>query len=345
MAEVGYDTILEGDLPERSANYTSLETFAGKTQTDWENEIWGAEDTRWGGILSALWSGLESAGTWVVSVLQTLGNAIFEGVNFVFTTVSNALTAIADTFGSWWEAVTRSNTSSVLTSTTLLAEAVSGGVAVSDDFDGPEADDFGAEWTVVSDGAGAGFYGPSGSGRGSWKSSGALERRHVNVYDTPLASDYQLVSAVVGAITIPQVFDLEDESLPWVYLIGRCNSGGTEFVWARFNYYYVQLGYTTGGVYTQFSGAEVYRSGWSGGAELEFFIGTDDDEREFIFRANGVTQVSHTDSGDLSGLGASNRYVGLVASAVTSDSGTGQFKPPELAAWAASDRLAAATGS
>lgn len=340
MAEVGYDTLLEGDLPEEVANYSSLATFAGKTQTDWEDEIWGAEDARWGGILAGLFTGLQNVGSFVLSLLQTIANNIFAGVQFVFDTVADGLTQLGTTFASWWESVSRANTTGLINSTTLLAGAVSGGVAMSDEFDGASANDPGVYWTVVSDGSGAGFYGLNGIGRVVWKTSGALSRRHVNVYDVPLATDTQLVSCVIGAV--PALPASVASNPPWTYLIGRSNAAGDTFTWARFNDFKLQLGYTVSGVYTQFSGAEVTRSGWSGGAELEFYLGTDADDRELIVRANGLTVLTHTDSGDLSTMGASNRYVGVVASAVGFSSFT-QMTPPSLSAWAASDRLASAT--
>lgn len=339
MAEVGYDTLLEGDLPEEVANYSSLATFAGKTQTDWEDEIWGAEDARWGGILAGLFTGLQNVGSFVLSLLQTIANNIFAGVQFVFDTVADGLTQLGTTFASWWESVSRANTTGLINSTTLLAGAVSGGVAVSDEFDGASANDPGVYWTVVSDGSGAGFYGLNGTGRVVWKTSGALSRRHVNVYDVPLATDTQLVSCVIGEL--PRLTAATLPTPMWTYLIGRCNAAGDTFTWARFNSFYLQLGYTIGGVYTQYSGVSVNRSGWGEGGELEFYLGTDADERELIVRANGVTILTHTDSGDLSTVGGSNRYVGMVAEAIGYS--TSQLRPPSLSAWAAADRLATAT--
>lgn len=47
MPEVGVDTILEGDLPDSAANYSSLAALAAKTQTDWEDEFTAAETDRW----------------------------------------------------------------------------------------------------------------------------------------------------------------------------------------------------------------------------------------------------------------------------------------------------------
>jgi len=344
MAEVGYDTILEGDLPERSANYTSLAAFAAKTQTDWEDEIWGAEENRWGdnGLLGALFGGLEAAGSFVLSILQTLANSIFEGVNFVFTAVNDAVTAIAETFASWWESVSRANTTGLITLTGQLADGVAGGVAVFDEFDGSSSTNLGVDWSVVSDGAGAGSFGLSGTGRAEWKISGAAARRHVNVYDTPLATDYQVVSCVIG--TVPSVPAVSEADPPWTYLIGRCNSAGDTFVWVRFNDVKIQLGYTASGVFTAFPGAEVDRSGWSSGAEIEFFVGTDDDDRDFVVKANGLTVLEYTDSADVSALGGSYRYPGLAASAVGYSVFT-QLAPPSLSAWAASDRASDALGS
>jgi len=47
VPEVGVDTILEGTLPTVAANFSSLAAHAAKTQSDWEDELKGAETTRW----------------------------------------------------------------------------------------------------------------------------------------------------------------------------------------------------------------------------------------------------------------------------------------------------------
>jgi hypothetical protein len=334
-AVVGVDTIEEGDLPERVANYTSLAAFGAKTQGDWEDDIWGAEEDRWGanGLLGGLFTGLANAGSFVLSLLTTLLENVFAGVGFVVQSVSDAVTALANNFAAWWESVTRANTTGVIVTNNALAAQVSGGVAISDEFDGASANDLGAAWSAISDGAGAGFYGLSGTGRALWKSSGGAFRRHIYVYDTPLGTDYQLVSCVVGA-TPTSVLPLSP-GFPLTYLIGRCNSAGTSFVWAGFSGTRVAIGYTDAGTYYELATAilNVY-----GGQEIDFFIGTDDDDRQFILKINGVTVLDYTDSDDDSPLG--DVYVGVGAAA--SAGSLEQRRPPSLSAWAATDRLPAA---
>jgi hypothetical protein len=100
---VGTDTLLEGDLPEGVANYSSLATFAAKTELDWENELRGNEETRWGdGVLDGLFRGLEKGQPFSIALFQAFLDATIGGVEGFFEDVGEVLEAISDGFSGKW---------------------------------------------------------------------------------------------------------------------------------------------------------------------------------------------------------------------------------------------------
>jgi hypothetical protein len=91
-----------------------------------------------------------------------------------------------------------------------------------------------------------------------------------------------------------------------VYLCARMNDAATQAdldcVFLRFGARQVAFGYVVDGSFTDFSGSVTSRDFYSGD-EVQFFVGTDDDDREFVCKVNGVTVLSFTDSSDVSPLG------------------------------------------
>ena len=338
---VGTDTLLEGDLPEGVANYTSLATFAAKTEEDWEDELRGNEENRWGGdgFLGGLFAGLAEGKPFIVALIEAILGEIFPDFDEVLDDVETAFEQLAAFFGIEWEntAIAQSSAnnvnSRVLTlESSLLASDVSGGVTVSDQFTGASANDLGASWTRTSDGAGAGGFGPNGSGKAVWKESGGLSREHRDRYNTPLATDYQSVAVVVSKAP---------ESSASTLMIARCDSAATEFVWAVIGSAVVRVGKFVSGTSSVWASQSVTVSA---GDQFTFIVGTSTDDRQVILKQNGVVRITHTDSTS-SSFGASYRYVGLSSIAVggTSRGFAVQFAPAELEVWSAADRLAATT--
>jgi hypothetical protein len=342
---VGTDTLLEGDLPEGVANYGSLATFAAKTESDWENELRGNEETRWGdGFLGGLFAGLAEGKPFIVALIEAILGEIFPDFDEVLEDVETAFEQLAAFFGIEWEntAIAQSSANNVNSRVTtlessLLASDVSGGVTVSDPFTGASANDLGASWTRTSSGAGAGGFGPDGGGKAVWKKSGGLSREHRDRFNTPLATDYQSVSVVIGFRPTTSSTGVSASTL----LIARCNSAATEFVWAAINAAAVQVGKFASGVSSVWASQSVTVSA---GDQFTFIVGTSADDRQVILKQNGVVRITHTDSTS-SSFGASYRYVGVSSSAVggTSRGFATQFTPAELEVWSAADRLAATT--
>lgn len=216
-----------------------------------------------------------------------------------------------------------------------LASDVSGGVAINDQFNGASANNLGSDWTRTSAGSGAGHFGPNGTGQAVWKKSGGLNRRHIDRNNTALATDYQAVFCVMSQP--PQAPRLGDDA--YTYLIGRMNSDSDTFVYCRIGNNDLAVGKTSGGTWA--SPWQTIAISTAPGDQWTFLLGTDDDDRQFLVKQNGVTRIDHTDTSS-SAFGADYRYVGVGAQAgnraILIIPFTDQTKPGELDLWSAADR-------
>lgn len=216
-----------------------------------------------------------------------------------------------------------------------LASDVSGGVAVVAQFNEAAGTTLGTGWTRVSDGPGAGTFGPNGSGQAVWNKSGGLWRRHVDVNDTPLATDYQSVYVVLAAAVEGPYLGGD----AYTYLIARSDTSGSEFVWARIGDNDLAIGKTASGTFdTPWATTTVTTRP---GDQWQFIVGTDSDDREMIVKQNNVVKLTHTDVTS-SSYGAShlNCGIGSLASdrAVVIVPFLDQTRPAEIDLWAATDR-------
>ena len=217
---------------------------------------------------------------------------------------------------------------------------MTGGVAVSDPFSGSAAGTLGGSWSRNSDGAGAGTFGPNGSGTAVWTASGNSFRRHVDRYTTPLATNIQAVMTVMS--TPGRRYSLNTDG--YNYLLGRMNSAGTTFVYCRIGPYDIAVGKCVSGTWSlPWKTTNVKNLA---GDQFTFLLGTNGDLREFLVIKNGYVQVQHTDvtSSDTTGL-----YVGLASAAQPGYplyalvGGSGQVVPGELDLFAAADRQSSVT--
>jgi hypothetical protein len=351
---VGTDTILEGDLPEGVANYTSLATFAAKTESDWETELRGNEELRWGGgFLGGLFDGLAEGKPFVVALIEAIIDAIFPNaqevidsvvnqteqvVNDIIESVTDAFEWIASLFGVKFDdtetaQVSANNVNSRVTTleSSVLASNVSGGVSLFDQFTGASANDLGGSWTRTSIGAGAGGFGPNGSGRAVWKKSGGLSREHRDRYNTQLATDYQVVSVVVSKPAEASSPECQTS------LLARMNSAADTFVFALITHQSVAVGKVVSGTASAWASQNVTVKA---GDQFTFIVGTSADDRQVIVKQNGITRITHTDTTS-SAFGSDYRYVGV--SSLARGTGTVQLAPAEVDVWSAADRLASTT--
>lgn len=225
-----------------------------------------------------------------------------------------------------------------------LASNVPGGVSISDPFSGPSANNLGSEWTRSSnisvDGVGGGNFGPNGSGRAVWKKLGGLYKRYFDRHNTPTATDYQAVFIVIAK-------PVENPSVgadAYTYILARCNSDATTFIYVRIGNNDLQIGKRDGGTWTSWRTLDITTQP---GDQWVLLVGTTADDREIIVRQNGISQAiggpgvySYTDTSG-SEMGPDYRYVGLAHQAAERNLYTDQTRPAEIDGFSACDRLPA----
>lgn len=216
-----------------------------------------------------------------------------------------------------------------------LATDIIGGVAINEGFNGASANNLGATFTRVSDGPGGGNFGPNGSGQAVWKKSGGATRRHTDINNTPLATDYQAVFVVMAEPPEDPYIGAD----AYTYLVARSNSAGTTFVWARIGNNDLAIGKTVSGTWN--SPWATVSTTTNPGDQWSFVVGTDTDDRQMIVKQNGVARLTHTDTSS-SDMGSSNRHCGLASlagdRAVLIIPFLNQTRPGEIDLWAAADR-------
>lgn len=220
-----------------------------------------------------------------------------------------------------------------------LQTNVTGGIEVSESFNGEPAPNFGGNWTMRSEGAGAGTYGPNGNGKASWARSGGQSRTHFYRHTTTLVGDYQ-----VGQILLstrpqdPTGFDAP----PFNFILLRVSSDLLSFVYARIGRNSLQVGCFVSGAEHVFHVATNLPN--RDGQVWRLQVGTDNgtlaDPREIVVFRNAVEIWRGDDGGD-SVYGATYRGVGLAAEARSRAFATDQSIPGDVDVFAAADLHAA----
>lgn len=303
----------KNNLPKGSIDDTGLAAFATKTQYTWQSELRDQLLSRFLPVQLGFFNIFGS-----ISVAQQSAN---------FANVTN-----------------------IITKATSLKSGVTNGVAVSDPFSGAAASDFGASWSRTSDGAGAGTYGPNGTGSAVWTPSGFSDRRHVDRYTTPLFTNIQAVMTVMSKA--PNTYGLikgVTQPSGFNYLLGRIksrvNSSGETvwdtFVYCRIGHYGISIGKCVNG--TWYDPWTTIYTNITDGDQFVFILGTNNNVREFVVLQNGYVQIQYTDvtSSDTTG-----KYVGMASQAVSNNTlpfftTTNQVNPGQLDVFAAADRQSA----
>jgi hypothetical protein len=227
-----------------------------------------------------------------------------------------------------------------------LASDVSGGVSVNDGFSGAAASTLStSNWTRLTsststDGSGAGTFGPNGSGQAVWTKSGFISRRDIYRFNTALATDYQAVFAVVST---PPESPLGEDA--YLYLIGRMNLAGTEFVYARIGNNDLAIGNVTSSTRNTVPWGGTSSPVWASvsitanpGDQFVFYLGsndgTTDKPLDFVIKQNGIIRLSYSDTITSTG----NKYVGVAAFAGNRFLNLTQTSPGAIDLWAAADR-------
>ena len=217
-----------------------------------------------------------------------------------------------------------------------LAAGVPGGVVVSSDFSGASASSLGSVFSRVSVGSGGGGFGPNGQGHATWKKSGGLPRANYDRNELHLATDYQASQIVVSKR--PEVGGNNPNwdapgGTPYNLMLLRANEAQDSAVYARVGRQRVHVGYIVGGSWTNLR-SEL--STTADGDNWTFLVGTDEEDRRFILKRNGVPVIDVVDDDAGSQLGEDYRFAGIGAECAAGF--FVQVAPGEIDAWAAADR-------
>lgn len=322
---VGQDTILEGDLPDRAINYGSLAAFAAKTQEDWDSELRGAEEERWGQrVLGGLFEGLQQGQPFVLSLLRALIEAIFEGPED-YPDSDSALIAIASKFSGKWRDILTVKDASLYTS----AQVAAAGRPIYDLFDAA-AGNLSSSWSVsyVQPLAG-GRICLDGDGNCWWNGFGFAPRTGRARYTAATTS------GDVQAITVVMPLKVQTPTLlgqpSHLRLLGRCDSTLSNYVYAEISHDSVELGKVSGGVETVWATTSLTPADsdvW------DFLPGTSGNNYYMRLRRNGVVVLDYDDTGATSSKGSGFRGVGFEMHAASRGL-TGQNSPGTMAVFSA----------
>jgi hypothetical protein len=233
----------------------------------------------------------------------------------------------------------------------VLPTAASGGAATvtgatfTDDAERPAGDGYGPGWLTLGPSAPYGIH--TDGHRWYWTDSGGAARTQIGIYTAgQTTSDYQSVKDVLSSVMeSPQAWTgAGPSSTNW--LIGRANVTGTRFVLAARFYNQVQLYDYNNGTYTLIpipGGGNGYACTPTAGSRWELECGNGTSLRHFTLRQNGAVVGQWDDTGNITPLGAANRFGGQ---AHQSDARSGgEATPGSTDLWQISDKIPAAGGA
>jgi len=179
---------------------------------------------------------------------------------------------------------------------------------------------FGAGGTIKQD----------GKGNAWWDGFGGVYRIGTAIWNAATTdTDLQLVSTVMSLPV--QAPKLGGHS--WTRLIGRSNTGGTEYVYAEISNDYAAIGYRSGGTDHELATAT---TATQNGDAWDFLIGSATDDYACVLKRNKVTLV--TASASSASKGSSYRSVGFAMRANDRNLFLTQTSPGKLAVFSADDQ-------
>jgi hypothetical protein len=300
---VGIDTIIVGNLPAQTANYDSLADHAAKTQSDWENQLATAEETRWGsdGVLGGLFQGLAQGKPFVTALIEAVIHEVFEDVSDFFEDVGDAFLSLGSNFnGKWRDILNAKNAADFANAQLAVINR-----PIRELFDGA-AGNLPSRWTVTYfdffAGLGGGLVQQDGKGNAWWNAFGIVGRGARCRYNAvALTSDDQAITIVMPlAVQAPILGTLPSHTR----VLLRMNSAGNSYLYAQVGYNEVEIGCVNSGSETVFAstGTATQNSDvWDFTA-----IGT-----LLTLARNGIDILTYDDTGAVSQVGSSYRYVGF----------------------------------
>lgn len=324
---VGTDTLLEGDLPEGVANYSSLAAFAAKTEEDWTSELATTEETRWGdGFLGGLFEGLASGKPFIAALFEALVQQVFEDVTEFFDNVEDTFVSVSSNFNGKWRDIIAAKDAADYANAQLAVSTR----PIVDLFDGAEGD-LSGNWDIdyfdSVGGLAGGEVQQDGNGNCWWDGFGVAARTGRCIFNALTTTTDNQIATVVMPLTVQAPAPLTGQS--YLRILLRANAAGTDYTYAEITNDSIALGCRVGGTVTQF--AEVGTATQDGDVWDFYIEGT-------VLKAkrNGVVLLTHDDSGGVSELDSDHRYVGFEMFS-NSRGLLGQTSPGTMAVFSADD--------
>ena len=325
---VGQDTIVEGDLPEQTANYSSLAVYAAKTQEDWDGELRGAEESRWGdGVLGGLFDGLEQGKPFVAALIQAIIQEAFEAPAEFFDNVGDALVGLSSKFGGKWRDIIAAKDAADYANAQLAVSTR----PIVDLFDGASGA-LSGDWTIdYLEPLAGGQVRQDGKGNCWWNGFGFAARTAQCLFNAlGTSTDVQVITVVMPlCVQDPALLGQRSH----LRLIGRLDAGFDNYVYAEITNDTVELGCVVGGSETVWATAS---TATQNGDVWDFLIGTSANNYYFRLKRNGIVLIDYDDVANVSQKGASYRSVGFQMFAASRGI-LGQTSPGTMAVFSADD--------
>jgi hypothetical protein len=324
---VGTDTIVEGDLPEGVANYTSLAAFAAKTELDWNNELRGNEEARWGGgVLGGLFAGLAEGKPFIAALIEAILHEVFPEYDEVVADVEQAFIDLSALFNGRWRDIVAAKDAADYANAQL---AVSNR-PIRDLFDGAEGN-LSADWDIdyYDDvgGLAGGEVQQDGEGNCWWDGFGIAARTGRCVFNALTTTTDDQIATVVMPLRVQPPALLTGQS--YLRILLRVNAAGTNYTYAEITDDGVALGCRVGGTVTEFDSVGTVTQD---GDVWDFFV----EGSVLKLERNGILVLSHDDSGGVAEMDSDHRYVGFEMFA-NSRGLLGQTSPGTMAVFSADD--------
>jgi len=326
---VGTNTLLEGDLPEGTANYSSLAAFAAKTEEDWEDELRGAEETRWGdNFLGGLFAGLADGKPFIAALIEAILREAFPEYDEVVEDVEAAFADLASKFNGRWRDLVNAKAAADYANAQL---AVSNR-PIKDLFDANTAGDLSSTlWDIDYYDNVAGLAGgevqQDGAGNAWWDGFGiSAKTGRCRYKDLTTATDDQIATIVMPLSVQPPAF-LTGQS--YMRILLRVNADNDDYVYAQITDDSASLGYMVGGVEDEWASTSVVTKD---GDVWDFYC----EGSVFTLERDGVAVVVHDDTTGESEVDSDHRYVGFEMFAASRGL-LGQTSPGTIAVFSADD--------
>ena len=310
--------------PDGAANKGSFAAFAATTEDEWREQLRLNTSSH----LEDAKAGFGNIGADIGETIDNIVRGLFGWIGSSWSH-EDSLRALLD------QAATTSALSSAIAKLQngQTAAAIGGNSAFIDFALRDDAGSLGSDFDQTYDGDGTGTWGIE-SGRAVWDSVSDAPRSCIAVFDEQSVTDYQLVGASMA--TSPVWFNSVGQGRN--ILIGRSNSAGTEYVYADFGKYDVELGCVVSGVKHVFdtvTGSAF--GGFSFKSNTIYWLqcGTADGARVFQVLEDTTPIITHTEVGTTSQMDGSHRYSGMGVRAYATFLGTSP--PGKVSAWAFSD--------